>query len=610
MTKVGVVWCLTVVLVLTGWGWLAANALPTVTKVEPPDWWVPTARQSLLLLLYGQGLQRAQVVATDPVLTVTQVRPNANGTYLFVRVRLSPKATPRSVRLIVRTPNGETAVPFALRPRPAEAELGQGLPDSAVIYLLMPDRFCNGDPTNDDPKGLGTCDRRNLRAYHGGDLEGVRRQLPYLQALGVTALWLTPVYDNDDASPDEYHGYHPVDFFTVDEHFGTLDTYRALVREAHRLGIRVVQDHVLNHCGPKHVWMRHPPTPTWFHPKAPADYRLRLLLFPEAPSALKRRITDGWLFGFLPDLNQEEPLVAEYLIQHSLWWLVTTGADAVRLDTAVYLPRSFLARWRQALRQELPRVTVIGEVLAVPPNPHLQAFFQGGRRGYDGVDTGLDSVFDFALARAVREVFGSDAPARHLREVLDADPLYPAPHRLTTLLGNHDMPRFMTVARTEDRWKRLILATLFLVTTRGAVQWYYGDEIGMEGGHDPDNRRDFPGGFPDDERNAFSFEERTPDENALWTAVQKLFHLRQQFPWLASAPARWHRTDDDVLVYERWHGSLRLFIAINKSNRPITLTAPSGGIKVLFGDAMVQPVGRQRLLTVPPWSGAVVAVRQ
>lgn len=606
----GVVWCVAAVLVLSGWEWLAASVPPTVTKVEPPDWWVPSARQSVLLLCYGQGLQRAQVVATDPTLTVTQVRPSADGAYLFVRVRLAPTATPRSVRLLVRTPNGETTVPFALRPRPAAPMLGKGLPDNAVIYLLMPDRFCNGDPANDDPKGLGTCDRRNLRAYHGGDLDGLRRQLPYLRALGVTALWLTPVYDNDDASPDEYHGYHPVDFFAVDEHLGTLETYRALVRDAHRWGMRVVQDHVLNHCGPKHVWVRRPPTPRWFHPKAPADYRLRWLLFPEAPSAFKRRITDGWLFGFLPDLNQDDPLVAEYLIQHSLWWLVTTGADAVRLDTAVYLPRAFLARWRRALRQEVPHVTVIGEVLSVPPDPHLQAFFQGGRKSYDGVDTGLDSVFDFAVARAVREVFGRDAPVRHLREVLDCDRLYPAPHRLVTLLGNHDFPRFMTVARADNRWQRLMLAALFLVTTRGAVQWYYGDEIGMEGGHDPDNRRDFPGGFPSDNRSAFLSAERTPDENALWTALQQLFRLRQRFPWLASAPTRWHRADDGVIVYERPHKGLRLFIAINKSDRPIVLTVPLGATETLFGDAYLRTVGCQQHLTVPPWSGTIVTVRR
>lgn len=592
------------------WGLKGVEAAPIVTKTEPPNWWVPSAQRTLLLLCYGNDLASAQVFSSSPHLTVLRVRSNADGTYLFIWLHLAPQTPPRTYPLVVRTPKGETVVPFSLHPHPDASVLGKGLSQNAIIYLLMPDRFCNRDPSNDDPMKLGTYDRTNPRAYHGGDLEGVRRKLPYLKELGVNAIWLTPIYDNDDASPDEYHGYHPVDFFAVDEHFGTLETYRNLVRDAHRLGIRVVQDHVLNHCGPKHKWVRHLPTPNWFHLKAPADYRLRLLVFPETPLALKRRITDGWLFGFLPDLNQDEPLVAKYLIQHSLWWLITTRADAVRLDTAPYLPRPFLARWRQALRQELPQVTVIGEVLSVPPNPQLQAFFQGGRKGYDSIDTGLDSVFDFALTRAVREVFGQDAPERHLQEVLALDHLYPTPHKLVTLLGNHDFPRFPTIARPDRKMQRLMLAALFLITTRGLVQWYYGDEIGMEGGHDPDNRRDFPGGFPDDKIDKFSPAERTPDENALWTALQTLFRLRHRFPWLSHAPTHWLRTSDGVIAYERKHGSLQLLVTINKSEHPVSLPIPKGKAQTLFGDPKVQLLGRQRWLTVKPWSGVVIAIQQ
>lgn len=592
------------------WGLKGIEAAPIVTKFEPPNWWVPSARRTLLLLCYGRDLASAQVFTSNPHLTVLQVRSSADGSYLFIWLHLSPKTLPRIYPLIIRTPKGEVILPFPLHPRPATSTMGKGLPKSTVIYLLMPDRFCNGDPGNDDPMKLGTYDRTNPRAYHGGDLEGIRVKLPYLKELGANAIWLTPIYDNDDASPDEYHSYHPVDFFAVDEHFGTLETYRTLVRDAHRLGIRVVQDHVLNHCGPKHKWVHNPPTPTWFHPRAPADYRLRLLLFPETPLALKRRITDGWLFGFLPDLNHNDPLVAEYLIQHSLWWLIATGADAVRLDTAPYLPRPFLAQWRRALCQELPQVTVIGEVLSVPPSPHLQSFFHGGRKGYDGVDTGLNSVFDFALMRAIREVFGQDAPERHLREVLELDRLYPAPHNLVTLLGNHDVPRFATTARSDRKMQRLMLAALFLVTTRGSVQWYYGDEIGMEGGHDPDNRRDFPGGFPGDERNKFSPADRTAEENVLWTTLQSLFRLRLSFPWLSYAPIRWLRTSDGIIAYERWHGSLRLLVAINKSEQSVSLPMPKGKVQTLFGDPKVQLLGRQRWLTVKPWSGVIVSIQQ
>lgn len=578
----------------------------TIRKVQPPCWWTPTKWREVLLLCDGSNLQDAKVASLSPDLTVTKVSANQDGRYLFVWIHISPNATPRPHRLIVRTPKGEVSIAFPLRPRPPQRLLGKGLTENELIYLLMPDRFCDGDPANNDPYGLKTYDRAQPRAYHGGDLKGIRYRLPYLRDLGVTAIWHTPVYDNDDASPDEYHGYHPVDHFAVDEHFGTMDDYRTLVRDAHRLGLKIVQDHVLNHCGPKHVWVTYPPAPTWFHPKMPAAYHLALLLSPDAPAETKRRITEGWLFGILPDLNQDDPAVAHFLIQHSLWWLMETGADAVRVDTMPYMPRPFLQRWRQALRLELPQVTVIGEVLPVPPDARVQAFFQGGRAGYDGIDTGFESVFDFALAIAIRQVFGRDEPMERLKEVLDADALYPNPTRLVTLLGNHDFPRFMTVAKPDRRWQRLKLATAFLLTTRGSVQWYYGDEIGMEGGDDPDNRRDFPGGFPDDPRNAFSPQGRTQEENTLWAWVRQLFHLRHRLPWLAIAPTHWWRVEADTLIYERRYKGQRLFVLLHRGDKPLGWTLPVAQGRLVAGEGKLQRVGDRWQAWVPSWSAALI----
>ncbi|MER3500678.1 MAG: alpha-amylase [Candidatus Fervidibacterota bacterium] len=569
-------------------------------------WWTPTALSTLLLLCYGENFWGARVETFEPALVVRQWQVSPDGRSLLIWLRLSPSLSPRPYRLSIRTPHGEVSLPFLLKPRHALPFGRQGLADNEVIYLLMPDRFCDGDPANNDPKGLSTFDRTNPRAYHGGDLKGLRDRLPYLKDLGVTAIWHTPIYDNDDASPDEYHGYHPVDHFAVDEHLGTMDEYRAFVREAHQLGLKVVQDHVLNHCGPKHPWVQHPPTPTWLHPKAPADYRLALLLQPDAPAEAKRRITDGWLFGILPDLNLHDPAVAQFLLQHSLWWLAETGADAVRVDTMPYMPRPFLQRWREALRQEFPKVTVIGEVLPVPPDPKVQAFFQGGRVGYDGVDTGFESVFDFALAVAIREVFGRDTPMGRLKEVLEADSLYPTPHRLVGLLGNHDFPRFVTFAKPDRRFDRLKLATAFLLTTRGSVQWYYGDEIGMEGGDDPDNRRDFPGGFAGDLRDAFSPKGRLPEEERLWQSVRRLFHLRRQWALWMKAPTYWWRLEADQIVYERRHKNLRMFVALNKSQRLLAYRLPVPTVRLLWGRGRLAFQNGQWWLFVPSWEGAIV----
>lgn len=583
---------------------MSPPSTPLVTKVEPPNWWTPSALGSLLLLCYGQNLQNACAFSSS--LKVRACRASADGHYLLVWVNVPASTSSRPHHLVIRTLGGETTLPFTFKPLPSAKGKWQGLTTNDVIYLIMPDRFCDGDLKNNS----GAYDRRNPRAYHGGDLEGIRQKLPYLKALGVTALWLTPLYDNSDAEfygYFSYHGYLPIDFFTVDEHLGTMEEYQGLVREAHRLGLKIVQDHILNHTGLDHPWVQHPPTPSCFHPKVSASYKMSFLLYPQAPQRMKRAVTDGWFFGILPDLNQDDPIVAQYLIQHSLWWLAETGADAIRLDTTLYLPRPFLQRWRKAVRQQFPKVTVIGEVLPWPPDPRLQAFFQGGRKGYDGVDTGLESVFDFALARAVREVFGRDAPMRHLKEVLDLDSLYPAPHRLVMLLGNHDFPRFMTFAKPFRRWERLKLATLFLVTTRGSVQWYYGDEIGMEGGSDPDNRRDFPGGFPDDPRNAFAPQGRTPEENDLWETVQSLFRLRRRFPWLAQGRICWWHISDDRCVYERIHGHCRLFVVINKSDIPFRWMLPQRGTAVekVFGTGTIRRRRDGLEVTVPKWQGVV-----
>jgi glycosidase len=347
-------------------------------------------------------------------------------------------------------------------------------------------------------------------------LQGVIDRLPYLKDLGVTALWLNPWYDNVDQlnrkerystdnrlSPEgdpitDYHGYGAVNFYAVDEHFGTMAKLKELVDTAHALGLKVVQDQVANHTGPYHEWVTNPPTPTWFNgtltDHLENTWQTWTLPDPNASPALQRATLEGWFIDLLPDLNQNDEDCARYLIQNSLWWVGTTGIDAVRQDTLPYVPRGFWSAWTTALKREFPKLNVIGEMF--DGDAAKVSFFQTGRTRFDGIDSGIELLFDFPLYYPVRRVFAEGQSLKQLPEALARDQLYPDPSSLVVFLGLHDVPRFMNEPGATVQG--LKLAYTFLFTTRGIPLIYYGDEIAMPGEGDPDNRRDFPGGWLSD----------------------------------------------------------------------------------------------------------------
>src|SRR5205085_501365 len=304
----------------------------------------------------------------------------------------------------------------------------QGITTDDVIYLIMIDRFADGDPSNNAPAGSPpeANDRSNTRGYHGGDLRGVINQLSYLKDLGVTALWLTPWYDNwigvnrcdKPWCPNTYyHGYHAIDYYAVEDHFGNLPTLRELVQKAHALGIKIIQDQVANHIGSRHPWVSDPPLPQWFHGTFTQHqlnrFKNYVLLSPHSNERDRRNTLDGWFSDDLPDMNQEQPEVARYEIQNSLWWVGVTGIDGIRQDTAQYMPRPFLRDLNTALDRQYPSMWMVGEVWS--EEAVHTSFFIGGRTGWDGVDTKLDAVFDFPAWDVSRNVFTGKRPASDLR---------------------------------------------------------------------------------------------------------------------------------------------------------------------------------------------------
>lgn len=555
---------------------------PEVLKVEPPNWWAGHSVNPVRVLIRGRNLRGARVAAAARGLKISNVKINDAGTYLFADVTIERGTKPGRAPLKLITTGGSVEAPFEITPTLARTGNFQGFNQDDVIYLLMPDRFSNGDTSNDDPAvSRGLFDRKQGRYYHGGDLQGVINHLPYLKDLGVTAIWLNPVYDNTNR-PDEketydgrpttgYHGYGAIDFYAVDEHLGDVLKFRELVAAAHRLGLKVIQDQVANHTGPYHPWVQDAPTPTWYNGTGAKHlnetWQTHLLMDLHAPPELTKPVLDGWFINILPDLNQNDPETARYLIQNTLWWIGMTGLDAVRQDTLPYVPRKFWREWMTAIKREYPNVNVVGETL--DGLPAQVAFFQGGATRFDGIDSKIDTEFDYPLYFAIRKTFGEGASVGELVNILNQDYLYPAPQTLVTLLGSHDVPRFMNEkGATIDGLK---LAFTFLLTTRGIPQLYYGDEIALPGAGDPDNRRDFPGGWPGDARNAFEPSGRTAQENQVFTHVQKLLRLRAELEPLRRGRLAHIYLAEQQYVYARTGRSDSVIIAVNNAAQPATI---------------------------------------
>ncbi len=552
---------------------LACAASPVVRKVEPPNWWI--GLRDPMLLISGENLGNATVRVNYPGVRVLRSEPAANGRYLFVWLKIQATARPGNVGIDITSPDGNTRAQLPLAPRrpPATPDAFQGLSTDDVIYLIMPDRFADGDPANNQPsQSPGTYDRSKPRAYHGGDLRGIRNRLPYLRDLGVTALWLNPVYDNHDLSANDYHGYGAVDFYAVDEHLGTLAEFEALVKAAHEQGIKTFLDNVPNHCGPRHPWTEAPPQPDWFHGTMEQHLAARSPFDPITDSHSVPRqwrdMVEGWFANVLPDLNQENPRVAEYLLLNSLWWVEQSGLDGFRLDTFPYVSRKFWSEFHRDLFAAYPRLSTFGEVFH--GDVTVTSYFAGGQKRADGIDSGVTTLFDFPLFYALRKVLVQGAPATEFPNVLQRDWLYARPEVLVTFLGNHDVKRFASAPGSSP--EKLRLAFSLLLTMRGIPQLYTGDEIGMPGEDDPDNRRDFPGGFPGDPRNAFTPEGRTEEEQRTFSHVQALLRLRREHAALRSGQQRHLFADDTAYVFLRESGSETLLIAFNNSDMPRRLT--------------------------------------
>jgi neopullulanase len=552
----------------------APKLAPKIDKIDPPNWW--SGLPNPMLLVRGENLGQAQFTVDGKGVTLIRTQSSANGHWAFLWLR-SEDAAPQALWVMAKNDQGQARSEFDLAARANDPAAHRGFSSSDTLYLIMTDRFADGDAASDPPGD----DRTAPRGWHGGDFSGIEKHLDYLQQLGVTAVWTTPVVSNG-AMPESYHGYAATDLYAVDAHFGTLDDYRHLSDALHARGMKLVIDLAPNHIGVKHPWVLDPPAPDWFHGTLDhhlaAEHDFYRLVDPHSPRKAWCAITDGWFTDAMPDLNQENPLVAQYLIQNAIWWVETANLDGIRLDTFPYVERSFWHDFHAELHSVYPHLTTVGEVFH--RDPEVTSFFAGGVVR-NGIDTGLDTPFDFPVYFALRDVLAHDKPMTELADVLRQDELYPHPERLVTFIGNHDTTRFITEAGGSV--SKLKLALGLVLTLRGMPQIYSGDEIGMPGGKDPDDRRDFPGGFVGDAHNAFTEAGRTAEENAVFRWTSGLLGYRASHGELSTGIEQDLFADADGFAFVRsesssgcnlQHSNKRLLIVVNKAAREKAIELP------------------------------------
>lgn len=593
---------------------LAAAQAPAVHKIAPPNWWVNYTPE-VTLLLTGENLGGVRVQSAMHGVDVLDSNSSANGHYLFVHLRLNPRLKPGTARLHLQSAAGSTKIDLPLLARTDPPGSFQGFSRNDVIYLIMPDRFADGDRSNDQPpRSTGTYDPSDPMAYHGGDLRGIHEHLGYLQDLGVTTLWLTPVWKNTDS---DYHGYHVVDFYALDDHMGSMADYQSLIADAHKQGVKVLIDYVANHTGPHHPWANDPPTPNWFHGTPEhhlqPSYSFAGLVDPHASPSEYRNTLEGWFVDKLPDLNPDDPPLGLYLAQNAMWWMEIADLDGLRLDTFPYSSRAFWSSWHKSLHAVYPHIDDIGEVS--DPDPGVTSFFEGGRKQFDGIDSGLSTVFDFPLCHALRDVIIGGAPMQQIVNVLSHDQFYPHPEMLVTFFGNHDESRF--VSEKGSSVAKLKAAFSLLLTLRGIPQIYSGDEIAMPGGDDPDNRRDFPGGFPGDPHDAFTAAGRTPEQQDVFGHVQSLLALRKNHPALRTGKQLHIAWDDTYYAFVRELPQEKLLIVYNNAASPRSLDIPVSNTTLeraltltsIFGDSSAGVEAGKIHTEVPSHAIAVFAVK-
>lgn len=566
-----------------------------VQRIDPTNWYVGMKDASLQLMVYGQGIGGATVSTDYPGVRIDSLVRLESPNYLLVYLNLKD-AKAGKMPLTFQIGKKKVKVEYTLNNREMSGEKRMGFTNADVLYMLMPDRFAQSATHVKEMKGLNTYkeDRTQPSLRHGGDLEGVRQHLDYFNELGVTALWFTPVLENNSPDTDNgfstYHGYATTDYYRVDPRFGTNAQYRQLIDEAHAKGLKVVMDMIFNHCGFEHPWVKDMPAKDWFNlPEWLEDskgtsnptgtrfqqtsYKLTPVLDPYASKVDMKETVKGWFVPTMPDLNQQNPHVIKYLIQNSIWWIETVGIDGIRMDTYPYADRKGMAQWMKVLDMEYPHFNTVGETWVT--EPAYTAAWQKDSK-LTPMNSYLKTVMDFSffdkLSQAKNEE--TDDWWKGLNRIYNSlvyDYLYVNPASVMAFIENHDTDRFLGNGKDTLALKQ---ALALLLTINRIPQLYYGTEILMNGTKEITDgyvRKDFPGGFPGDKRNCFTKDGRTKDENAMFTWLSKLLHWRQGNNVIIKGKQTQFIPWKGVYVIARQYNGKTSLTILNGKNAPATM---------------------------------------
>ena len=581
------------------------NAAQKIDRIEPTNWYVGMKNPSVQLMVYGKDIRSAEVSTNYPGVKIDSLVRLDSPNYLLVYMNIKD-AQPGTMKLCFKTGKNKTNVNYELKARDMKGEDRQGFTNADVLYMLMPDRFASSGK-NLEVKGLNAykVDRSQPSLRHGGDLEGLRQHLDYFTELGVTALWFTPVLENN--SPDHgktstYHGYATTDYYRVDPRFGSNADYRRLVDEAHKKGLKVVMDMIFNHCGFEHPWVKDMPTkdwfntPEWLYPEnqkytvktqtmdgeqttntkyLQTSYKLTPVLDPYASKVDLHETVDGWFVPTMPDLNQRNEHLMTYLIQNSEWWIETVGIDGIRMDTYPYADRKGMARWMEVLNEEYPNFNTVGETWVTEP-AYTAAWQKDSPLQKE--NSNLKTVMDFAFFDRVNQAKNEETDAwwngfNRIYNSLCYDYLYTDPSHVMAFIENHDTDRFL--GETQDTLA-LKQALALLLTVNRIPQLYYGTEVLMNGTKqvtDGNVRKDFPGGFPGDTRSAFTTEGRTKAENDMFRWTARLLHWRQGNEVITKGKQTQFIPQNGVYVVARSYNGKNVMTVINGTSKAATMKA-------------------------------------
>lgn len=585
--------------------------MPADVRIDPPYWWAGMNNPQLQLMIHGKGIGDCNFNLIGPeTVTVDSIVKPENENYMFVYLNIAPETEPCTLQLQFTHRDWERYMAFSFELKARKQREWNTFSSADVMYLLMPDRFAQGPMEGDGTEGLNYPigeDRDNPNGRHGGNLSGIEQHLNYIDDLGMTAIWLTPVLENDMPG-GSYHGYATTDYYRVDPRFGTNDDYFRLISKAHEKGLKVVMDMIFNHSGIGHPWIKDMPMKDWYnHPDGDVttNFRLSTVNDPYASRYDYDRTVNGWFVRSMPDLNQRNPHLRRYLAQNSIWWIEAAQIDGIRMDTYPYADFESMADWLRQLEEEFPSFNVVGECWYGDVSG--TAYWQRGSRLHAGADSRLRTVMDFPTMIAAPKAFTEETTRleglNHIYNRLSLDYLYEDPMRVLTFLDNHDSDRFLREEPTDlGSWKQAIT---WLLTTRGIPQVYYGTELLMNGskeGSDGFVRRDMPGGWAGDATDAFSAEGRTPLQQEAWDFMSRLAQWRRGNDVIAQGSLIHFMPENGLYVYQRAYDGKKVTVMMNGTSEELEIDMSQYAEIITPGEVMHDVISDEQVEITPTMS--------